>query len=55
MTEIELDFLRQCLIIDGEKRPSVTELLDHPYFTKEFKQNFEDIFNTKNQADFDLK
>lgn len=32
MTEIELDFLRECLVIDGTVRKSLTELLEHPYF-----------------------
>jgi serine/threonine protein kinase len=37
MSLIELDFLRQCLVIDGQKRPSVEELLQHSYFPDEFK------------------
>lgn len=32
MTEIELDFLRECLVIDGTVRKSLAELLEHPYF-----------------------
>jgi len=27
MSEVELDFLRQCLVIDGLQRPSVDQLL----------------------------
>ena len=37
MTDIELDFLRSCLIIDGAKRKNVVELLDHKYFDTDFK------------------
>lgn len=44
MTETELDFLRSCLVIDGTKRKSVIELLEHPYFDKQFKQDFEEAF-----------
>lgn len=32
MSEVELDFLRQCLVIDGLARPTVDELLKHAYF-----------------------
>ena len=37
MSEIELDFLRKCLIVDGAERGSVNDLLLHPYFSAEFK------------------
>lgn len=39
MSELELDFLRSCLVIDGMARPSVETLLEHPYFDEEFKSN----------------
>ena len=32
MSPNELDFLRQCLVIDGQSRPTVDELLEHAYF-----------------------
>ena len=41
MSEVELDFLRCCLVIDGQQRKSVDDLLSHPYFDQEFKQLFE--------------
>jgi serine/threonine protein kinase len=39
MDDTQLDFLRACLVIDGSARPSVDELLEHPYFDAEFRQN----------------
>ena len=44
MTEIELDFLRECLVIDGTVRKSLSELLEHPYFDPDFKSKFEEEF-----------
>jgi serine/threonine protein kinase len=38
MSELELDFLRSCLVIDGQQRPSVDQLLEHPFFDKEFTE-----------------
>jgi len=32
MSDIELDFLRKCLVIDGQSRPSVDQLIEHIYF-----------------------
>jgi serine/threonine protein kinase len=37
MSDIELDFLRKCLVVDGAERGTVSDLLEHPYFTPEFK------------------
>lgn len=44
MGEVELDFLRSCLVIDGTQRASVADLLEHPYFGPEFKLEFEAQF-----------
>ena len=44
MSEIELDFLRSCLVIDGNKRMSVVDLLNNPYFYEKFKLDFEREF-----------
>jgi hypothetical protein len=44
MTEVELDFLRECLVIDGTVRKSLAELLEHPYFDSDFKSQFEADF-----------
>lgn len=40
MSDLELDFLRNCLVIDGQARPDVNQLLEHPYFDAEFKSGF---------------
>ena len=40
MGEVELDFLRKCLVIDGGERASVDQLLEHEYFNQEFKTEF---------------
>ena len=37
MTNVELDFLRLCLVLDGAERPSASELLAHPFFYPDFK------------------
>jgi serine/threonine protein kinase len=37
-----IDFLRQCLVKDPEKRPSATELFEHPFIKK--KRRKEDYF-----------
>ena len=44
MNETELDFLRKCLTIDGTQRYTVEQLLNHEYFTQEFKDEFEGDF-----------
>ena len=36
MTNLELDFLRLCLVLDGAERPSASELLAHPFFDPDF-------------------
>lgn len=51
MSENELDFLRCCLVIDGQKRRSVNDLLNHPYFDQEFKGKFEFDFAQLLQLD----
>lgn len=33
MDDIELDFLRKCLVIDGLQRHTIDELLEHEYFS----------------------
>lgn len=45
MSEVELDFLRCCLVIDGQQRKSVLDLISHQYFDEEFKQQFEREFS----------
>jgi len=37
MSEVELDFLRCCLVVDGQQRKSVNDLISHKYFDDEFK------------------
>lgn len=44
MSEVELDFLRCCLVVDGQQRKSVNDLISHQYFDEEFKQEFEREF-----------
>ena len=39
-----MDFLKNCLKLEQELRPSSSELLQHPYFDKNFKQDFEAEF-----------
>ena len=51
MSEIELDFLRSCLVIDGNKRMSVVDLLNHPYFDEKFKLDFEREFPENLKSD----
>jgi serine/threonine protein kinase len=41
MSEVELDFLRSCLVIDGTARPTVEELMAHAYFDPEFLSKFD--------------
>ena len=41
INETQLDFVRKCLVIDGGARAKMTELLDHPVFDEEFKNNFD--------------
>lgn len=42
----QLDFIRKCLIINDKERISVAELLEHPYFDEEFKQKFNEDFES---------
>lgn len=44
MSEVELDFLRCCLVVDGQQRKSVNGLISHQYFDDQFKQEFEREF-----------
>lgn len=37
ISELQISFLRACLVIDGQQRSSTTDLLEHPYFDAEFK------------------
>ena len=41
MSEVELDFLRSCPVIDGTARPTVEELMAHAYFDPEFLSKFD--------------
>lgn len=41
INQVELDFLRRCLIIDGTKRATAEELLKHEYFDSEFVEQYE--------------
>ena len=36
-----LDFIRKCLVIDGNMRCKTSDLLNHPIFNKQFVDNFE--------------
>ena len=38
--DLALDFLRKCLVIDGLKRSTCSELMKHPYFDEEFRSRF---------------
>lgn len=40
LSELGIDFIRQCLIIDPKKRPTVDELLEHPWIEK-FREEIE--------------
>ncbi|TIB08438.1 hypothetical protein E3P92_03523 [Wallemia ichthyophaga] len=45
LSELGIDFIKQCLIIDPKKRPTVDELLDHPWiekFREEIELEYED-------------
>ena len=55
MSEVELDFLRQCLVIDGLQRSSVNELLVHEYFDEEFRTSIEEQIQELNQEDERLR
>jgi mitogen-activated protein kinase kinase kinase len=33
LSELGIDFIEQCLILDPLKRPTATELLHHPWLT----------------------
>jgi serine/threonine protein kinase len=46
MPAIELDFLRQCLVIDDTQRATVSQLLAHEYFDAEFLADFAQRFKT---------
>ena len=39
--EQSLDFLRKCLVIDGTQRATLAELVTHPYFDEEFRQEYD--------------
>jgi hypothetical protein len=41
ISSVELDFLRSCLVIDGTARKSAAELMEHKYFDRQFKEDFE--------------
>ena len=41
INETQLDFVRKCLVIDGAGRATMTDLLEHPVFDEEFKNNFD--------------
>ena len=38
--EVALDFVRSCLVIDGTKRLSCAELMNHQFFDADFKARF---------------
>lgn len=40
--EFSLDFIRKCLLIDGNTRCKTKELLEHPIFDKDFVNRFEE-------------
>lgn len=44
MDDVELHFLRRCLTINGEERATVDELLQHEYFSEQFKKEFNSNF-----------
>jgi len=39
--ETQLDFVRKCLVIDGAERAKMIDLLDHPVFDEDFRNNFD--------------
>lgn len=45
LSELGIDFIKQCLTIDPKKRPTVDELLEHPWiekFREEIELEYED-------------
>ena len=49
--DVSLDFLRKCLVIDGSKRANTSDLLNHPFFDKEFLDGFEAKLQKMQEAD----
>jgi serine/threonine protein kinase len=46
-----IDFIRKCLVIDGSVRCKTSELLNHPFFDKEFRDNFESKLQMMQEED----
>jgi len=46
-----VDFIRKCLVIDDNGRSTASDLLQHPYFDEDFKDQFEAKFATMEEAD----
>ena len=47
LSELGIDFIKQCLIIDPKARPTVDKLLEHPWiekFREEIELEYEDEF-----------
>lgn len=51
ISDDQLDFLRRCMVIDGEQRATMVELLEHPVFDEEFKNSFEDRIKKMSEED----
>jgi serine/threonine protein kinase len=51
MDENSLDFIRNCLVIDGNLRCKTSFLLNHPLFDKEFLDGFEQKLQQMQEAD----
>ena len=49
--EDSLDFIRKCLVIDGQARTTMADLLVHPVFNEEFRKAFEEKFATWEKQD----
>ncbi|TIC24828.1 hypothetical protein E3Q11_03552 [Wallemia mellicola] len=58
LSELGIDFIRQCLIIDPKKRPTVDELLEHPWiekFREEIELEYEDEIIHQHSQDNDYE
>lgn len=55
MNEVELDFLRSCLVIDGTARPTVEDLMAHAYFDPEFLGKFDSTLTEMESLDDENK
>ena len=43
LSELGIDFIKQCLTIDPDERPTAVQLMSHPWI-EQFKEDLEDAF-----------